>query len=139
MDALLTQAESLADHLSYAFDTPTGIPVNTLFFNNRSTDMKPNNSIAGFGTLVLEWTRLSDLSGNTTYAALAQKAESYLLNPQPASGEPFPGLLGDTVNITNGLIANAQGGWIGNSDSFYEYLLKMWVYDQSRFSSYKDR
>ena len=31
VDALLTQAKSLADTLKFAFDTPTGIPVNAIY------------------------------------------------------------------------------------------------------------
>ena len=83
VNALLKQAENLANHLSYAFDTPTGIPSNNLFFGNRSTDGSTTNGLATIGTLVLEWTHLSDLSGNQTYGELARKGESYLLHPKP--------------------------------------------------------
>lgn len=81
--ALLDQAQNLANNLSYAFDTPTGIPSNNLIFSNRSTDGSDTNGLATIGTLVLEWTHLSDLTGNSTYGELAQQGESYLLNPQP--------------------------------------------------------
>ena len=133
------QAVSLADNLKFAFDTPTGIPSNNLFFTNKTTDGSTDNGLATIGSLVLEWTHLSDLTGDDEYATLSQKGESYLLNPQPASGEPFPGLLGDDVNITTGLFLDSSGGWVGGSDSFYEYLIKMYIYDPSRFETYKDR
>ena len=136
---LLQQATNLANNLSYAFDTPTGIPHNGLFFADRSTDKSSTNGLATIGTLVMEWTRLSDLTGNSTYGALAQKGESYLLKPQPASSQPWPGLVGTVVNLNTGLFQDANGGWNGGDDSFYEYLIKMYVYDSSRFSSYKDR
>jgi mannosyl-oligosaccharide alpha-1,2-mannosidase len=136
---VLTQAKNLANNLSFAFDTPTGIPSNNLLFNPQGTDGSTTNGLATIGSLVLEWTRLSDLTQNKTYAALAQRGESYLLNPQPASSEPFPGMLGTNVNISNGLFLDANGGWIGGDDSFYEYLLKMYVYDPIRFAEYKDR
>lgn len=139
VQALLAQAQNLANNLSYAFDTPSGVPSNNLIFSNRSTDGAETNGLATIGTLVLEWTRLSDLTGDDTYAQLSQKGESYLLNPQPATSEPFPGLVGTNVNITTGLFTDAEGGWNGGDDSFYEYLIKMFVYDNSRFSSYKDR
>jgi len=135
---LLTQSISLADNLAFAFNTPSGVPQNNLnFLSHSSTDT--TNGIATIGTLVLEWTRLSDLTGNQTYAALAQKGESFLLNPQPALGQPFPGLLGTDVNINNGQFVDSGGSWSGGDDSFYEYLIKMFVYDPSRFSFYKDR
>lgn len=88
---------------------------------------------------MLEWTHLSDLVNDAEYGQLAQKGESYLLNPQPSSSEPFPGLVGTDVNITTGEFLDASGGWSGGDDSFYEYLIKMYVYDSSRFSNYKDR
>lgn len=69
---------------------------------------------------VLEWTRLSDLTGDPEYAMLTQKAEEYLLNPHPASSEPFPGLIGTFLNWTNGMFEDAAGGWTGGTDSFYE-------------------
>ncbi|OCK79791.1 glycoside hydrolase family 47 protein [Lepidopterella palustris CBS 459.81] len=138
VDALLRQAECLANALSYAFDTPTGIPYNGLHFTTRSVDGGVNG-LATAGTLVLEWTHLSDLTGNQTYAQLSQKAQSYLLHPQPPSSEPFPGLLGTNINVTTGLFQDSRGGWVGGDDSFYEYLIKMFVYDASRFTEYRDR
>ncbi|KAI9652217.1 MAG: maturation of Asn-linked oligosaccharides protein [Alyxoria varia] len=139
VDALLEQSQNLAGYLSYAFNTPSGVPSNNLFFGNRSTDGSKSNGLATIGTLVLEWTRLSDLTGNKTYAELSQRGESYLLNPEPSSSEPWPGLVGSEINITNGRFLDASGGWQGGVDSFYEYLIKMYIYDQSRFGEYKDR
>ena len=139
VDEVLKQAAHLADNLAFAFDTPTGIPSNNLYFNPDRTDNSTTNGLATIGSLVLEWTHLSDLTGNATYGQLTQKGESYLLNPQPASSEPWPGLVGTNVNLNTGLFQDASGGWIGGDDSFYEYLLKMYVYDSTRFASYKDR
>ncbi|RMZ66498.1 mannosyl-oligosaccharide alpha-12-mannosidase 1B [Pyrenophora seminiperda CCB06] len=138
VDVLLAQSIHLANNLSYAFETPTGIPWNELSFANRS-NYGGYNGPAGFGTLILEWTRLADLTGNKTYADLAAKAEGYLLHPSPAWAEPFPGLIGSSINVTTGQFANARGGWVGGIDSFYEYLIKMYIYDKSRFSFLKDR
>jgi Glycosyl hydrolase family 47 len=39
----------------------------------------------------------------------------------------------------NFIIKDASGGWVGGDDSFYEYLIKMYVYDSTRFASYRDR
>jgi mannosyl-oligosaccharide alpha-1,2-mannosidase len=139
LNAVLDQAKRLADNLAFAFDTPTGIPSNNLNFDPPSTDGSTTNGLATIGSLVLEWTHLSDLTGNKTYAELSQKGESYLLAPKPASSEPWPGLVGTNVDINTGIFQDASGGWVGGDDSFYEYLLKMYVYDSTRFSSYKDR
>ncbi|GAM91341.1 hypothetical protein ANO11243_093900 [Dothideomycetidae sp. 11243] len=140
VDNLLTQAVHLANNMSYAFNTPSGVPLGKLFLNTKTIERGlDRNSIAGIGTLVLEWCRLSDLTGNSTYAQLTQKAQSYLLDPQPASAQPFPGLVGKKVNVTDGKFLDATGGWGGSADSFYEYLIKMYIYDKKRFSIYKDR
>ncbi|KAH8719208.1 glycoside hydrolase [Phaeosphaeriaceae sp. PMI808] len=136
--ALLTQSVHLANNLSYAFETPTGIPWNDLIFSNRS-NTGSNNGLATVGTLILEWVRLADLSDNTTYADLVERAESYLLRPSPASSEPFPGLLGMDISPLTGKFQDARGGWVGGADSFYEYLIKMWIYDPSRYSILKER
>jgi mannosyl-oligosaccharide alpha-1,2-mannosidase len=139
VDALLAQSKSLANSLSFAFNTTTGVPDNTLDFSTRTRAGGNTNGLATIGTLVLEWTRLADLTGNKTYAELAQKGESYLLRPRPASSEPFPGLVGTNVDLTTGEFLDASGGWTGGTDSFYEYLIKMWVYDNTRFAEYRDR
>ncbi|KAI1826756.1 glycoside hydrolase family 47 protein [Xylaria intraflava] len=143
VQALLKQAVTLADALSVAFDTPSGIPINDLVFNGPNgpvTTSETTNGIAQIGTLILEWTHLSDLTGNDKYANLTAKAESYLLNiKNPEVGEPYPGLLGTNVNVNDGTFADGSGGWNGGDDSFYEYLIKMYVYDTKRFGALKDR
>lgn len=138
VQALLNQAENLANVLKFAFNTTTGIPYNDLNINN-DTSPDETNGLATIGTLVLEWTRLADLTGNKTYSDLARKGESYLLNPKPTYNEPWPGLVGTNVDINTGLFVDASGGWVGGDDSFYEYLIKTYVYDTKRFSTYKDR
>ncbi|KAI2633441.1 glycoside hydrolase family 47 protein [Xylaria nigripes] len=141
--ALLEQAVSLAEALSVAFDTNSGIPLNDLVFNGPDGPVtldKSTNGIAQIGTLILEWTRLSDLTGNEKYARLAARGQQYLLSVKnPEVGEPYPGLLGTDVYVDNGTFANSNGGWNGGDDSAYEYLIKMYLYDSKRFASYKDR
>lgn len=110
VDCILKQAQRLANNLAFAFDTPTGIPSNALYFNPPRTDGATTNGLATIGTLVLEYTHLSDLTGNETYGILAQRGESYLLQPQPASSEPWPGLVGMNIDINTGLFQDAYGG-----------------------------
>jgi len=139
VEDILTQAKRLANNLKVAFDTGSGVPDNSLYFNPPRKGGSTTNGIATIGTLVLEWTRLSDLTNDTQYADLAQKGESYLLRPQPALGEPFPGLLGSNVQLSDGKFVDGNGGWGGGTDSFYEYLIKMYVYYPERFAEYRDR
>ncbi|KAE8138133.1 putative mannosyl-oligosaccharide alpha-1,2-mannosidase 1B [Aspergillus pseudotamarii] len=139
VEKLLTQSKNLADVLKFAFDTPSGIPYNNINITSHGNDGATTNGLAVTGTLVLEWTRLSDLTGDTEYAKLSQKAEDYLLSPSPKSAEPFEGLVGSHINISNGAFADGMVSWNGGDDSFYEYLIKMYVYDPERFSTYGDR
>jgi mannosyl-oligosaccharide alpha-1,2-mannosidase len=140
---ILDKAVILADALSVAFDTPSGVPINDLIFNGPNgpqTSSESTNGIATIGTLILEWTRLSDLTGDQKYAKLVRAGEEYLLHVKnPEVGEPYPGLIGTDVYVANGTFANGRGGWNGGTDSFYEYLIKMYVYDSKRFAVFKDR
>ncbi|KAF7562728.1 hypothetical protein G7046_g1385 [Stylonectria norvegica] len=137
---LLKQAASLADGLKIAFDTPSGVPDGVVIFSPKKRQGgSATNSIAGFGTLVLEWTRLSDLTGNPEYANLTQRAEEYILRPKPAKSEPFPGMVGHQVSLKDGTFQDASGGWGGGTDSYYEYLIKMYLYDPDNFGEYKER
>lgn len=139
IDDLLAQAVNLADALAFAFDTPSGVPHNDINIVSRtpSSDSQ-TNGLATTGTLVLEWQHLSDLTHAAQYGALAQKAESYLLSPAPSWNVPFPGLLGTGINISSGLLTDATGGWNGGDDSFYEYLIKMFVYNPEKYPQYRD-
>lgn len=139
VEALLKQAKTLGDSLSIAFETPSGVPDGVIYLNPEPRiSGARTNSIAGFGTLVLEWTRLSDLTGDKKYAKLAQTAELYMLRPT-GSPEPFPGLVGHQVSTETGKFVDSNGGWGGGTDSFYEYLIKMYLYDPEEFVEYKDR
>jgi hypothetical protein len=140
-EMLLTQSKSLADTLAVAFNTPTGIPDNTLRFQGNQAVLNGSTraNLAEMGSLVLEWSRLSALLNDPKYAQLATRAQSYLLTPTPSQGEPFPGLVGSYININDGTFADQTGGWGGGSDSFYEYLLKAYVYDGKTYGAYKDR
>ncbi|KAF5002507.1 hypothetical protein FGRMN_332 [Fusarium graminum] len=134
---LLKAAVILADRLSIAFDTPSGIPDDEIIFNPQLRQYgNIDNSITCFGTLVLEWTRLSDLTGNQTYAELAQRAQDHLIHPKTHETFTLPGLVGTYVSLNTGYFGDYQAGWGGGSDSYYEYLIKMYMYDPVAFAEY---
>lgn len=140
VEPLLEQAKNLADNLKFTFDTPTGIPDNSVFLAPPRIGNSTSNGVATTGTLILEWQRLSDLTGDPSYGELVKKAESYLINPlNPELGEPFPGLIGTDISISNGSFLDSRGGWTGGTDSYYEYLIKMYLYDPETFAEYKDK
>ncbi|KAI4762616.1 glycoside hydrolase [Aureobasidium sp. EXF-3400] len=138
-NALYAQMIIMGDILSCAFDSPSGIPCEWVDPALCQSDKGTQNTIAGVGTVILEFARLSDITGNRKYAILAEKAENHLLNPQPASGEPYPGLLGSFVSVETGHIIGSQGSWGALSDSFYEYLLKAYLYNSDLYGFYLER
>jgi mannosyl-oligosaccharide alpha-1,2-mannosidase len=81
---------------------------------------------------VLEWTRLSNITGDKQYATLVNKSMTYLLDPEPEN-EPFPGIVGTWLNINSGQFTDTWVSWGAGGDSFYEYLLKMYIYSPSHF------
>jgi mannosyl-oligosaccharide alpha-1,2-mannosidase len=83
--------------------------------------------------------KLTELTKISKFGALSQNAEKYLLNPRPPAAEAFPGIVGSEVNIVTGEFQSSSASWGGSSDSFYEYLLKIYLYDARAFVRYKDR
>lgn len=143
VDRLLKQAQTLGDNLIIAFKTsPIGIPLNILDFDTKKTSPETVDSntwvtTAQVGTLILEWTRLSDLTNDPKYGRYAARAEKYLLYPTP---EPlWPGLIPNQLSAATGKFVVKNGGWGAGADSGFEYLLKMAIYSPDRFKLYGDR
>ncbi|KAK4900490.1 hypothetical protein LTR27_002206 [Elasticomyces elasticus] len=136
--ALYDQMVRLGDVLACAFGTPSGVPHDWVDPVTCSSDDGAQSTVASAGTVVLEFGRLSDITGDKRYAVLAHRAEDYLLRPSP-SGEPFPGLLGSFVSVATGELVDATGSWGSSSDSYYEYLLKAYIYNVELYGTYLDR
>lgn len=141
LQLILSQAKRLADNLKVAYSTKSGININGLEFHGKGNiiaHQDPQSGIAGC-TLPLEWQRLSDLTGDSQYGDLNKRAVSYFLTPYPQSNQPFPGLIGQNFDPTNGHSLEANGGWTGGSDSFYEYLIKAFIYNKADYEKYKEK
>lgn len=76
VDVLLAQAKSLATGLKLAFKTNTGLPAGDVNFTTQTlkmTNYTLNNvtyngtNTAQAGTFILEWYRLSDLTGDESF------------------------------------------------------------------------
>ena len=114
--SLLTGARDLADFLAPIFDSPTGLPY--FYIDTTLRNASGTGNTATYGTIILEYHRLSDLTGDPKYRNMADKAESYLINPKPAT--VFPALVGSEVDIDTGLFQSKDAGWNSGIDSFYE-------------------
>ena len=72
---LLVLAKDLGERLLPAFDTPTGIPVGSINLRyGVSPDETPAASLAGAGSLSLEFTMLSHLTGDPRFGCAARGA-----------------------------------------------------------------
>lgn len=141
MDALLTQAKIIADKLLIAFDTPSGLPVNQLWFEfNRHALNQKETTVAAAGTLILEFERLSDFTKDARYAHAAERATEYLLRSKLADGliAPHTGLLPTWTSVETGEFTDEWGSWGAGRDSAYEYFLKAYIYDHRSFSANGD-
>ncbi|KAK1947013.1 Alpha-mannosidase I MNS4 [Phytophthora citrophthora] len=120
--ALLRLATDLGDRLMPAFATVTGIPYGTVNLKyGVPKGETPIASTAGAGSLSIEFTMLSVLTGEPRYAAASRGAVRALFQRRSKIG-----LLGKHINTKTGDWTETSSGPGSNSDSFYEYLMKMY-------------
>ena len=120
---LLDLAHDLGKRMVPAFQTKTGIPYGTV----NLVDGIPNGeskvaSLAGAGTLTLEFELLSRLTGDESFGNEAKLASRALWMRRSKKD-----LLGKHINIERGGWTETLSGIGSNSDSFYEYLVKHYI------------
>ncbi|EFQ89990.1 hypothetical protein PTT_13534 [Pyrenophora teres f. teres 0-1] len=140
---LLRLATDLADRLLPAFNTPTGLPYPRVnlrygvpFYAKSPNNMDPEHGqcgrdpqdkgtevtetcSAGAGSLVLEFSVLSRLTGKSLYEKLAKKAFWAVWQRRSSIG-----LIGAGIDAETGQWVNAYTGIGAGIDSFFEYALK---------------
>ncbi|CAE6469951.1 unnamed protein product [Rhizoctonia solani] len=116
---LVDKAQELADKLVYAWVDDNDIPYNELNFTTNQPIIQ-ETGLAVAGTLVLEWSKLSEYTGNMKYRELSEKAMRRIgLLPAPFPGLPVQ-MVDPKTNKPNGTYVT----WGGGSDSYFEYLIK---------------
>lgn len=146
VDALLDAARTISDRLKPMFNTPSGLPLANINFTSEQASncdpIEPCTSTgvdtAVCGTLILEWYRLSDLTNDSSFRELAQRTEANLISPDQVL--IHPNIVGSSLDVNTGKYTDFAGGWEAGIDSFYEYLIKTFVYAPSEPSTvdYKD-
>ncbi|PVZ99807.1 hypothetical protein BB558_004164 [Smittium angustum] len=118
----LKKAVEIADILLIAFDQNSGIPYKKIDVNNKKAIYGYGTSIAEIGSFQLEFMRLYNLTGNIEY----HKKSQHVIDFIDKSEVPISGLYPKLVNITSGQLEGilTLGG---DADSFYEYLLKLYI------------
>jgi len=125
----------LTERLIPAYRTPTGIPYNII---NLATAMAKNPSwtqqastLAEFGTQQLEFVALSRTTGDEKYARMAEYVIKYATDPSVARNRHPPhngdGLYPLFLNPISGMWTGQKISFGAMGDSFFEYLIKMWV------------
>lgn len=126
---LLTKALELGNMLYAAFDTENHLPANMLHFRKaRDGDLVPDTrvSFAAVATLSMEFTRLSQLSGDPKFYGVIDNLKHELNWTQDTTR--LPGMWPMFVNLRNGFVVEGSTFTLGGqSDSGYEYLPKMYA------------
>ncbi|KAG2193710.1 hypothetical protein INT47_013178 [Mucor saturninus] len=120
----VTKAVELVDKLMPAFDTPTGIPYQYINFTTGEPIRGASACLAEIGTIQIEFTRLSEITGNWKYHYAGQHVYDVFIKKH--SMRAF-GLFPHLINVNTGEPIGDHVTWGGMGDSFYEYLIKQLV------------
>lgn len=124
---LLIKAIELGDMLYAAFDTPNNLPPLWLDFKKSKKGELVgdiNQPSASVGSLSLEFTRLSQLTGDPKYYDAVTRVTKLLARAQNTT--KIPGMWPAVLNTQNGNFRDGNEFTLAaSSDSLYEYLPKM--------------
>jgi mannosyl-oligosaccharide alpha-1,2-mannosidase len=125
---LLQKAKELGNMLYKAFDTPNRMPITRWKFREaaegREQDAPASVLVAEIGSLTVEFTRLSQLTGDPRFYDAVQRIMDILEKQQNTT--KVPGLWPVVVNGRDEIFNEFGGFTIGGmADSTYEYLPKV--------------
>jgi len=125
---LLQKATELGNMLYHAFDTPNRMPITRWDWQQAvlGEEQKPSKHalLAEVGSFMLEFTRLSQLTGDPKWYDAIARVTNNLENWQ--NDTRLPGLWPVTVDMTTGASSQKDSTFTigGMADSLYEYLPK---------------
>lgn len=126
-DMFKNKAEEIARLLLPAFNTPKGIPhalinIKTGVSKNYAWASSGGSILAELGTMHLEFSYLSDITGNPVFREKVDKVRQVL-----ADLDKPKGLYPNYINPKTGRWGQHHMSMGALGDSFYEYLLKAWI------------
>ncbi|KAK5660010.1 hypothetical protein OQA88_13478 [Cercophora sp. LCS_1] len=125
--ALLEKAKELGNMLYMAFDTPNRLPGFWLNFEDVNQGLQvagTNDPSASPCSLSLEFTRLSQLTGDPKFYDAVTRVTDFLERTQNSS--KLPGIWPKLINFRDEMVDEESGFTLGAlADSLYEYLPKM--------------
>ncbi|XP_060525128.1 mannosyl-oligosaccharide 1,2-alpha-mannosidase IA isoform X1 [Cylas formicarius] len=121
------KAQQIADKLLPAFNTPTGIPNALVNFKtgvsrNYGWASSSSSILSEFGTLHMEFAYLSDVTAKSVYRNKVDKIRHVLREIEKPNG-----LYPNYLNPRTGKWGQHHMSMGALGDSFYEYLLKVWL------------
>ncbi|KAI8388763.1 glycoside hydrolase [Radiomyces spectabilis] len=124
-DVLVKKAVELIENaLLPLFDSPSKAPYTYMDLNRKRAKRTSSINLAEFGTYNLEFTRLSQITGNATYAKYANDLVDRAISEPTVLPGLFPtSWTTDTFKPINSSYITIAGG----GDSFYEYLIKNYI------------
>ena len=133
---MLDKAIELGDILLQSFNTHSGIPSSVIKPHKRAND-EEYTILAESGSMILEFTKLTMLTGDNKYFNAAQNAQNNLFEIKST----LEGLLPTHIRLDNEINQTPRSGvfTIGAlSDSYYEYLIKVYRLVNSQLKDYSN-
>ncbi|KEF50873.1 uncharacterized protein A1O9_13075 [Exophiala aquamarina CBS 119918] len=124
--ALLAKAIELGDMLYAGFDTPNHMPPFWLDFEKARTGQlvaEDHQISAAVGSFTLEFTRLSQITGDSKYYDAIARVTSVFLEHQNST--QLPGMWPMHINAQDQIFSESDFTLGALADSLYEYLPKM--------------
>ncbi|KAL1879973.1 hypothetical protein VTK73DRAFT_6553 [Phialemonium thermophilum] len=125
---LLKKALEVGNMLYAAFDTPNHLPVRIFIFEDAKAGglvAPEDGTLASVGTLSMEFTKLSQASGDPRFFSAIDLIKRELKRTQSISR--LPGMWPGKLNLKDGFIPSGNSFSLGGGgDSAYEYLPKMY-------------
>lgn len=137
---LLRKATELGNMLFNAFDTPNRMPANSFHFERAKESLLTPSTreiSANVGSLSLEFTRLSQLTGDPKFFDAISRVKRELQKTQDST--KLPGMWPTFVDVQNGFLTPDNSFTLGSmADSLYEYLPKMYALLGGLDDSYRE-
>lgn len=126
----LDKATELANRMSNVFGSKTGLPFHGVNIA-RSTAEGDGNTLADVGTVTMEYFSLTHSSGEIDHRNRAHTATKQIRAKSTGTG-----LYYNHFNVNSGM-NDGSISFGGEGDSFYEYLLKLWLLTGRRHEFYR--
>jgi len=133
-EVFLAAATDLADRLFPAFDSPGGIPYGRVNLLNGKSFRRRDTNLAEAGTLQIEFRYLAKVTGEKKYADKVEQAFDVLSSTKTTNGLYHSNI----KDLEEVMVDTSSKFTLGAcADSFYEYMLKLWIQGGKKETKYR--